>query len=70
MPEEHIIVIEPIRKNHAENVELIKREMFYRGVSVIIERRECIQTAVVSIAAIILYLYAARRLANPEEIIQ
>ncbi len=28
------------------------------------------QTAVVSIAAIILYLYAARRLANPEEIIQ
>jgi indolepyruvate ferredoxin oxidoreductase alpha subunit len=49
VPEEHIIVIEPIRKNHAENVELIKREMFYRGVSVIIERRECIQTAVVSI---------------------
>lgn len=49
VPEDHIIVIEPVRKNHADNVELVKREMFHRGVSVIIERRECIQTAVVSI---------------------
>jgi indolepyruvate ferredoxin oxidoreductase alpha subunit len=49
VPEDHIIVIEPVRKNHEQNVELVKREMFHRGVSVIIERRECIQTAVVSI---------------------
>ena len=49
MPDEHIIVIEPVRKNHEENVELVKREMYHKGVSVIIERRECIQTAVVSI---------------------
>ena len=49
IPEEHILVVEPIRKNHEQNVALIKQELFHRGVSVIIERRECIQTAVVSI---------------------
>ena len=49
VPDEHIIVIEPVRKNHEENVELVKREMYHKGGSVIIERRECIQTAVVSI---------------------
>lgn len=49
VPEDHILVVEPIRKNHADNVALIKQELYHRGVSVIIERRECIQTAVVSI---------------------
>ncbi|HOJ03461.1 MAG TPA: thiamine pyrophosphate-dependent enzyme [Bacteroidota bacterium] len=44
VPEEHILVVEPLRKNHEENVRLIKQELYHRGVSVIIERRECIQT--------------------------
>ena len=49
VPEDHILVVEPVRKNHEQNVDLIKRELYHKGVSVIIERRECIQTAVVSI---------------------
>ena len=48
VPAEHIRVVEPLRKNHEENVRLIKDELFYRGVSVIIERRECIQTLKIS----------------------
>lgn len=44
LSEEHIHVIKPLRKHHEENVELIKRELAYQGVSVIIPRRECIQT--------------------------
>lgn len=42
---EHIKLIEPLRKNHAENTVLMKEEIAYRGVSVIIAQRECIQTA-------------------------
>jgi indolepyruvate ferredoxin oxidoreductase alpha subunit len=42
--EEHIHVIKPLRKNHEENVAIIKKELEYEGVSVIIPRRECIQT--------------------------
>jgi indolepyruvate ferredoxin oxidoreductase alpha subunit len=42
---DHMHLITPLRKNHEENVALIKREMEYRGVSVIIASRECIQTA-------------------------
>jgi indolepyruvate ferredoxin oxidoreductase alpha subunit len=42
---EHLKVIVPLKKNHAENVKLIHDELTYRGVSVIISRRECIQTA-------------------------
>lgn len=49
VPEDHIIVVEPLRKNHEQNIDAIKRELYHRGISVIIERRECIQTAVVSI---------------------
>ncbi|MDH7515130.1 MAG: thiamine pyrophosphate-dependent enzyme [Bacteroidota bacterium] len=45
VPSEHIIVIEPLKKNHAANVEVMKREIQHPGVSVIIPRRECIQTA-------------------------
>lgn len=44
VPEEHIIVIKPLRKYHDENVEIIRKELSYNGVSVIIPRRECIQT--------------------------
>jgi indolepyruvate ferredoxin oxidoreductase alpha subunit len=42
---EHIRVIIPLRKNHEENVHIMKTEFEYRGVSVIIASRECIQTA-------------------------
>jgi indolepyruvate ferredoxin oxidoreductase alpha subunit len=45
MPAEHMHVIEPLPKNHAENVELISREISHRGLSVIIARRPCIFVA-------------------------
>ncbi len=42
--EDHIRVIKPLRKNHEENTRIMKEELAYEGVSVIIPRRECIQT--------------------------
>jgi indolepyruvate ferredoxin oxidoreductase alpha subunit len=42
---EHIRVINPLPKNHEENVTVFREELAYQGVSVIIPRRECIQTA-------------------------
>ena len=42
---EHIRVINPLRKYHGENTEVMKEEILYKGVSVIISQRECIQTA-------------------------
>jgi indolepyruvate ferredoxin oxidoreductase alpha subunit len=41
---DHIRVITPLRRNHEENVKVITEELNYQGVSVIIARRECIQT--------------------------
>jgi indolepyruvate ferredoxin oxidoreductase alpha subunit len=41
---EHIRVIKPLRKYHEENIKIMKEELDYKGVSVIIPRRECIQT--------------------------
>jgi indolepyruvate ferredoxin oxidoreductase alpha subunit len=43
--QEHIRTLIPLRKNHAENVHIMKEEFDYLGVSVIISSRECIQTA-------------------------
>ncbi len=43
--QEHIIVLNPLPKNHEENMLTFKREIEYKGVSVIIPRRECIVTA-------------------------
>lgn len=40
----HIKVLVPLKKNYDEMVEVIKQELAYPGVSVIIARRECIQT--------------------------
>jgi len=37
-------VINPIKKYHEENVKVMKEEMDYNGVSVVIPRRECIIT--------------------------
>ncbi|HNY02991.1 MAG TPA: thiamine pyrophosphate-dependent enzyme [Bacteroidales bacterium] len=39
---EHIRILKPLRKNHEENVAILKEELDYPGVSVIIPRRECI----------------------------
>ena len=46
---DHIIVMNPSPKDHAENLSIILRELDYQGVSVIIPRRECIQTALRSL---------------------
>ena len=40
---EHLHVIDPIPRNHTENVAVIKREIEHRGLSVIIARRPCVQ---------------------------
>lgn len=42
---DHLRLITPLRKNHEENVRIMKEEFEYKGVSVIIAARECIQTA-------------------------
>jgi indolepyruvate ferredoxin oxidoreductase alpha subunit len=41
---DHIIVMNPIPKHHQANMEAFKKEIEYEGVSVIIPRRECLQT--------------------------
>ncbi len=42
---EHLRVVVPLPKNMEEMKQVIREEINYRGVSVIIARRECIQTA-------------------------
>jgi len=42
--ENHIRIIKPLHKNHIENTAIMKEELLYKGVSVIIPYRECIQT--------------------------
>lgn len=41
---EHIRIFTPLRKNHQEALDIIKEEIAYDGVSVIIPQRECIRT--------------------------
>ena len=41
---EHIRVVVPLKKNYEEMKQVIREEIEYNGVSVIIPRRECIQT--------------------------
>jgi indolepyruvate ferredoxin oxidoreductase alpha subunit len=41
---DHIRVLNPLQKYHEENLAIMKEEIAYQGVSVIIPRRECIQT--------------------------
>jgi len=45
VPEEHVRAMNPLKKYHEENVQIMKEELEYNGVSVIIPQRECIQTA-------------------------
>jgi indolepyruvate ferredoxin oxidoreductase alpha subunit len=40
----HVRIITPLKKHHKENVQIMKEEIAYKGVSVIIPERECIQT--------------------------
>jgi indolepyruvate ferredoxin oxidoreductase alpha subunit len=42
---EHLHIVTPLKKNHDENVRILREELAYQGVSVVIARRECIQTA-------------------------
>jgi len=42
---EHLRSINPLHKNHEENIRILKKELEYKGVSVVISERECIQTA-------------------------
>jgi indolepyruvate ferredoxin oxidoreductase, alpha subunit len=42
---EHVHVLEAHRKHHEANLEIIKREVAYEGLSVIIPTRECVVTA-------------------------
>lgn len=44
MPEEHLKVVVPLAKNMPEITRVLREEIEYRGISVIIPRRECIQT--------------------------
>ncbi len=41
---DHIRVFVPLKKNHEEMVRVFKEEIAHQGVSVIIPRRECVQT--------------------------
>ena len=40
----HLRVFVPLKKNYEEMIKIIKEEVDYKGLSVIIPRRECIQT--------------------------
>jgi indolepyruvate ferredoxin oxidoreductase alpha subunit len=44
IPDEHLHVIKPLKKHHDDNVQVLLEELQYEGPSVIITRRECIQT--------------------------
>ena len=45
MEPQHVRVVVPLPKNMEEITRIIREEIEYNGVSVIIPRRECIQTA-------------------------
>jgi indolepyruvate ferredoxin oxidoreductase alpha subunit len=40
---DHLKTIVPLKKNHEENVELLRNELNYKGVSVIISERPCVR---------------------------
>jgi len=40
----HIKVVVPLKKNHAEMLTILQEEIEYKGLSVIIAQRECVQT--------------------------
>lgn len=42
---DHVRTVVPLRKNHDENVRVMKEEIGHKGVSVIVARRECVRVA-------------------------
>jgi len=42
---DHLRVFVPLKKNHPQNVTILTEEIKYKGVSVILAQRECVQTA-------------------------
>jgi indolepyruvate ferredoxin oxidoreductase alpha subunit len=44
VPEEHVVTLLPLPKNHDENTAAVKRELAHEGTSVIITVRECVVT--------------------------
>jgi indolepyruvate ferredoxin oxidoreductase alpha subunit len=40
---DHLKTIVPLKKNHEENVEVLRNELKYKGVSVIISERPCVR---------------------------
>ncbi len=45
VPPDHIRKLNPLKKYHRENVDILRKEVAYQGISVVIAERECIQTA-------------------------
>ena len=43
---EHIRVMVPLKANLEKNMQILKEEIEYDGVSVILAQRECVQTAI------------------------
>ncbi|MCJ7758482.1 MAG: hypothetical protein MUP24_10085, partial [Gillisia sp.] len=41
--EEHLRVLTPLNKNFQENLDFVRQEINYQGVSVIISERPCVQ---------------------------
>jgi len=39
----HLIMMTPLKKNHNKNVDVIRKELKYKGVSVIISQRPCVR---------------------------
>ncbi len=46
LPEDRLKVVTPLKKYHAENVQVLKEALQRKGTSVVVFRRECVQTAV------------------------
>lgn len=44
----HVRIVTPLKRHHAENMAILKEELDYEGVSVIISQRTCIQVKKVS----------------------
>ena len=45
LPEERLKILTPLKKFHTENVDVLREELQHKGASVVVFRRECIQTA-------------------------
>ena len=45
LPEDRLKLVTPLKKYHAENVEILREAFQHKGTSVIVFRRECVQTA-------------------------